>query len=106
MLEERRLVRCEACDRPFWLTLRYEDEAAPVWRSVDCPREGCGEPTYLLFPGAVEEAALTTLDPHYPMARRPSTPRASLQVRIGLDARPKPSAQSPAAGPMVDDKKG
>lgn len=96
MLEERRLVRCAACDRPFWLTLRYETETTAVWRPVDCPREGCGEPTYLLFPGEIREALVDLLDPRYPMARRPSSPRASLLVRVGLES---PSPRAPSGAP-------
>jgi len=105
MLEERRLVRCASCDRPFWVTLRYKEEAAPVWRSVDCPRDDCAEPTYLLFPGAVHEAAVAALDSRYPMARRPATPRASLHVRVRLGARPKPSAETRTPGGAQNDGK-
>lgn len=90
------MVRCAACDRPFWLTLRYESETTAVWRSVDCPREGCGEPTYLLFPGEIREALVDLLDPRYPMARRPASPRASLLVRVGLEGPPpRPSSGAP-----------
>lgn len=103
MLEERRLVRCAACDRPFWLTLRYETETTAVWRSIDCPRDGCGEPTYLLFPEAVDEVLVDVLDPRYPMARRPASPRASLLVRVGLE---RPSPPSSPAAPEAGDETG